>query len=95
MNRTWCGIRIDLQHVSWTTLVFKLSKIHALYCYKFLQHLVFVSSAILSMPWVGDLGRSRIHLKEKVGSFLFLGVKNYNMLNSKKGLNTCEIYGYN
>lgn len=61
----------------------------------FCNRLVFVSSAILSMPRVGDLGHSRIHLKEKVGSFLFLGVKNYNILNSKKGLNTCEICGYN
>ena len=46
------------------------------------------------MPWVGDLGHSRIHLKEKVGSFLFLGVNNI-ILNSKKGVNTCEICGYN
>lgn len=46
------------------------------------------------MPGVGDIGRSRIHWKEKVGSFLFIGVKNYNILNSKKGLNTCEICGY-
>jgi hypothetical protein len=62
----------------------------------FCNRLVFVSSAILSiMPPVGDLGHSRIHLKEKVGSILFLGVKNYNILISKKGLNTCEICGYN
>jgi hypothetical protein len=49
----------------------------------FCNRLVFVSSAILSMPRVGDLGHSRIHLKEKVGSILFLGIKNYNILNSK------------
>lgn len=48
-----------------------------------MQRLIFVSSAILSIPRVGDLGRSRIYLKEKVGSFLFLGVKNSNILNSK------------